>query len=318
MTSGDYVGRFAPSPTGPLHLGSLYAAVASYLQARSNRGRWLVRIEDLDPPREQAGAATTILRTLTHYGLHWDADVVYQSSRHSHYASALESLRNRDLCYPCACSRRDIDRSGRRGPLGIIYPGTCRTRTAPHGRPASERVLAPDRHVGFVDAVQGAYGQNLAREVGDFVILRRDGLWSYQLAVVVDDAYQGISEVVRGADLLDSTPRQLYLQEVLDLRAPTYLHLPVLVGEGADKLSKQNGAAPLPWSDPRPPLITILSLLGQHPPKELSEGTLDALWRWATNHWRPESIPRCRHLALASGTGMTATGVLPDSYSALP
>lgn len=256
-----YVGRFAPSPTGPLHFGSLVAAVASWLDARAQGGRWLVRIEDLDKPREQPGAATDILRTLERSGLYWDGTPLFQSRNLHSYAAALERLQAQ--CYGCACTRKEIADSS----LGLasdgaqIYPGTCR-----HGIPAGRaaramRIRVPEKDVVFEDRVQGTQRQNLAREVGDFILRRADGAFSYQLAVVVDDAEQGVTDVVRGADLLDSTARQIHLQRLFGYPQPRYLHVPVAVNSAGEKLSKQTGAQPI--SDPRRAIADALRFLGQ-------------------------------------------------------
>jgi glutamyl-Q tRNA(Asp) synthetase len=236
-----YAGRFAPSPSGPLHFGSLVAALASWLDARAARGRWLLRIEDLDTPRTQPGAADDILRTLERLGLHWDGEVVYQSRRTGLYRDALERLR--DQTYWCGCSRREIADSS----LGLaadgaqIYPGTCRAGAAPGKTPRALRLKVAGA-VEFLDRVQGRQAQLLERDVGDFVLERADGQFAYQLAVVVDDAAQGITDVVRGADLLDSTPRQVYLQQLLGYPTPRYLHVPAAVNAAGEKLSKQTGA----------------------------------------------------------------------------
>ncbi len=221
-----YRGRFAPSPTGPLHFGSLVAAVGSYLEAKSRGGAWLLRMEDLDTPRAQPGAADAILRTLEACGMAWDGDIVYQSRRSVAYRAALAHLEAQGLVYACGCSRREIADSGL-GPDGaLIYPGTCRNGLAPGKQARAIRVCVDHERIDFEDLVQGNLNQDLAAEVGDFVLRRADGLYAYQLAVVVDDAEQKITDVVRGADLLDSTPRQIYLQRRLGLPAPRYLHLP--------------------------------------------------------------------------------------------
>lgn len=291
-SDSGYVGRFAPSPTGPLHFGSLVAALGSYLQARRHGGRWLVRIEDLDPPREVPGAAEAILRTLEVYGLHWDGEVVYQSRRTERYREALESLRAQGLAYPCACSRREVRLTGRPGPEGPVYPGTCRFGPA-GGRPArAMRVLTHDEPIGFEDAVQGFFSQRLEREIGDFVIRRADGLYAYQLAVVVDDAAQGVTEVVRGADLLSSTPRQIHLQRLLGYASPAYVHLPVAVDARGAKLSKQTHAAPLPLDRPVVLLHRALAFLGQPAPAELLDARVEELLEWATAQWRLSAVPR--------------------------
>jgi glutamyl-Q tRNA(Asp) synthetase len=280
-----YVGRFAPSPTGPLHFGSLVAAVASWLDARSRQGRWLVRIEDLDRPREQPGASAAILQTLEALGLYWDDAPVFQSRRAARYAAALERLQMQS--YWCGCSRREIADSS----LGLasdgaqIYPGTCRGGL-PDGKVArSLRLSVRQETIAFEDRLQGAQAQSIDREVGDFVLKRADGLVSYQLAVVVDDAEQGVTDVVRGADLLDSTARQIYLQRLLGYETPRYLHVPVAVNARGEKLSKQAGAVPL--AEPRRAIADALRFLGQ------AADTLDA----AIAPWNVAAVPRRRALA---------------------
>lgn len=289
-----YRGRFAPSPTGPLHFGSLVAAVGSYLEAKSHGGEWLLRMEDLDSPRAQAGAADAILRTLEACGLHWDGDILYQSRRSAAYRAALMQLEARGLVYACGCSRREIADSGL-GPDGaLIYPGTCRKGLAPGKQARATRVRVDHAPIEFEDAVQGRIRQDLAAEVGDFVLLRADGLYAYQLAVVVDDTEQGITDVVRGADLLDSTPRQIYLQRLLGLPTPRYLHLPAAVNAAGEKLSKQTLAPPVDAHDPLPVLVQVLEFLGQAPPEPLRRATLSEFWDWALAHWDARHIPRRR------------------------
>lgn len=287
-----YTGRFAPSPTGPLHFGSLVAAVGSYLEARSRHGRWLVRMEDIDPPREMAGAADLILHTLERYGFQWDGEVLYQSRRDDAYRAALDALWRDSALYVCRCSRRDITEAGlaRRLTPGI-YPGTCRSAGHPLGGPGALRVRTEGAVIAFTDRLQGNRSQALERELGDFVIRRADGLWAYQLAVVVDDATQGVTDVVRGSDLLDSTPRQIHLQQLLGLPTPGYLHLPVAVDRDGNKLSKQTFASPLPDDRPLRPLWRALAFLGQRPPAELLEGDVETLWDWAVAHWTADAIP---------------------------
>lgn len=294
-----YRGRFAPSPTGPLHFGSLLAAVGSLLQARSQGGEWLVRIEDLDPPRERPGSADDILRTLEAYGLHWDGPVMYQSARAEAYRTALDTLRAGAMAYPCACSRKEIT-EGADGANAPVYPGTCRRGIAPGRAPRAWRVLTTDAEIGFEDRLQGPRRQRLEAEVGDFVVRRADGLFAYQLAVVVDDAEQAITEVVRGSDLLDSTPRQIHLQRLLGLAAPQYVHLPVAVNAQGLKLSKQTRAEPLDGKDPVPSLWRALAFLGQDPPPELCTANLDELWDWALTHWDLARVPRRERSAVRS------------------
>jgi glutamyl-Q tRNA(Asp) synthetase len=274
-------GRFAPSPTGPLHMGSLVAALASWLDARAAGGRWLVRIEDLDRPRCVPGAADEILRCLERLGLAWDGEILYQSRRTEAYRAALEKLRVQT--YWCGCTRREIADSS----LGLasdgahIYPGTC--RAAPPRVPRALRVRTSGEEIRFEDRVQGPQRQVLERDVGDFVLYRADGLFAYQLAVVVDDAAQGVTDVVRGADLLDSTPRQIYLQRLLGLPTPSYLHVPVAVNEAGEKLSKQTGAAAVEAA--MQSLRAALRFLGQPAADTLDE---------AVRNWDPALISRRR------------------------
>jgi len=259
--SPAYRGRFAPSPTGRLHFGSLVAAVGSWLFARAAGGSWVVRVEDLDPPREIAGADIDILATLAAFGMESDEPVLYQSRRASLYSEALARLQARDAVYPCWCSRSDLE------PFGGIHPATC---IAPRDatREPAWRVRAPARTIAFDDAIQGRVAQDLAREVGDFVVRRADGWYAYQLAVVVDDAAQGITDVVRGADLIDSTPRQILLQELLDLPRVGYAHLPLALDAAGRKLSKHERAIAVEPDDPLPALRAALAFLGQTPTPE--------------------------------------------------
>lgn len=297
MQFAGYRGRFAPSPTGPLHLGSLLAAVASYADARAHGGTWLVRIEDLDRPREVPGAAADILATLAAFGCTWDAPVVYQSDRTDAYRAALGRLGTLGLTYPCGCSRTEIARLGRPGHEGPIYPGTCREGLPPGRRARTIRLLTIDRHIAFDDRIQGRQTQRIDQESGDFVLRRADGLHAYQLAVVVDDAWQGVTHVVRGADLLRSTPRQILLQQALELPRPSYAHVPLILDASGRKLSKSLAAAPVERTSPMPALRRVWALLGQEP----LAGTTSVgdFWRAAIPAWRPERIPAqtsCRPL----------------------
>jgi glutamyl-Q tRNA(Asp) synthetase len=290
----SYRGRFAPSPTGPLHFGSLVAAVGSFLEARSRGGEWLVRMEDLDLTRVVPGAADDILRTLDAFGLHWDGAVMAQSARNEAYRAALAELEKLGAVYPCACTRKEIADSAVSGIDGPVYPGTCRAGV-PEGRaPRAMRVRTDIGPVGFDDALQGRISQILEAEVGDFVVRRADGLFAYQLAVVVDDAEQAITHVVRGADLLDSTPRQIALQKLLGLPTPAYLHLPVAVNERGEKLSKQTLAPTVSRANPVAQLCAVLAFLNQVPPEELKTADTDDFWRWAVAHWRAERLPAVR------------------------
>lgn len=285
-----YIGRFAPSPTGPLHFGSLLAAVASYLDARAHQGSWLVRVEDIDPPREVPGATAQILRILEHYGLEWDGEVRYQSQRLAHYQEVIDELLERERAYYCSCSRQEIAQRG------AIYDGYCRGSLSAAGEPAAIRLQVPPIDVRFQDRIQGMQEQHLSLEVGDFVIRRKDLLYAYQLAVVVDDAEQGVTHVVRGSDLLDSTPRQIYLQQRLDYPQPHYAHIPVLTNEAGQKLSKQTFAKALPEEQPGQQLHKALKTLGQQPPLELIQAPPAEILNWAQQHWSLERIPRCLNL----------------------
>jgi glutamyl-Q tRNA(Asp) synthetase len=294
MTEHNYRGRFAPSPTGPLHFGSLVAAVGSYLDARSRQGEWLLRMEDIDPPREVAGAADRILFTLEDFGLHWDGPVLYQSTRSEAYHAALEQLERAGHLFGCACTRREIADSGGMD-SAAVYPGTCRNGLPP-GRPArATRVRVGDHTVTFEDALQGTVSQALGSMVGDFVVRRADGLFAYQLAVVVDDAAQGITHVVRGADLLDSTPRQVFLQQLLGHPAPAYLHLPVAVNAAHEKLSKQTFARDICEVDRVLAVRAALDFLNQPLPRETGL-PLAELWQWAIAHWDRGALPAQRNL----------------------
>lgn len=288
-----YRGRFAPSPTGPLHFGSLVAALGSYLQARHQDGEWLVRIEDLDPPREVPGASHAILTTLERYGFEWDGELWYQSQRHAVYLDILDELARSGLSYRCGCSRKQVmEQQQRLGLPAGVYPGTCRSRQAsPHDQHAI-RLNTEAQRVSFVDGIQGPIEQDVEHEVGDFVLRRADGFFAYQLAVVVDDAAQGITEIVRGSDLLDSTARQIVLQRQLGYPTPDYHHLPVAVNELGQKLSKQTYAPALSADNPLPALWRALEFLGQRPLPELLEGDLASFWRWAIGNWNAQAIPR--------------------------
>lgn len=287
MTDGvfskSYRGRFAPSPTGPLHLGSLLAALASWADARAAGGVWLIRMEDLDPPREQAGADRLILDLLDAAGMHSDEPVLYQSTRQRAYEDALVRLLRAGLAFECRCSRSDL------ADAGGIHRGACMANGRNSKRAAAIRLRVPDADIAIDDRVQGRYTQNLLRDVGDFVLRRADGPFAYQLAVVVDDAHQGITDVVRGADLLDSTPRQVYLQQCLSLPTPRYAHLPVLLGPDGQKLSKQN-RAPAIGSDQIAALLPhIAGLLGQEPQQV---APLPAQLTSIARHWRMSAVPR--------------------------
>lgn len=291
-----YRGRFAPSPTGPLHKGSLVAAIASYLEARTRQGEWLVRMEDVDELRNVKGAADDILYSLEAYGFEWDGEVIYQTQRKEAYAEALQQLKDQRIVYPCTCSRKQLRAQAARGylqdgPMGYIYPGTCIDNSFDDftSNDYAIRIHTPDIAYSFTDALQGHYSQQLKSDLGDFVIRRRDGLFAYQLAVVVDDAFQKISHVVRGIDLIDSTPRQIYLQRCLNFPQPEYTHLPLIVNAQGEKLSKQTGAASIGNTANIPLLVECLDFLGQNPPAELKRESLNNVWQWATNNWKLSS-----------------------------
>jgi len=290
----EYVGRFAPSPTGPLHFGSLLAAVASYLQARTQNGQWLLRVEDIDPPREPPGSDRLILAALEQYGFEWDGPVTYQSANTSRHEELLQDLIKAGHAYPCSCSRRDLANFSQ-GALGTIYPGTC--RAACRETDVSYRLRTTDVVVEYHDALQGLQQQRLESESGDFVIKRRDGLIAYHLAVVVDDFDQGITEIVRGIDLLETTPRHIFLQRCLDFSTPSYVHIPVVKNAAGQKLSKLTGAAAISSKRTNQTLVAALQALRQRPPESLAESALDDIWNWAMKNWNistlqgQESIP---------------------------
>ena len=284
-----YIGRFAPSPTGPLHAGSLVAALASYLDARVNHGRWLIRIEDIDEARTVAGAAEDIIQTLAAFGMRSDGEILWQSTRQIRYSAAFDKLG--DAVYACACSRKEIadSRLTLAADGAVIYPGTCRNGLAPGRTPRAWRLRVPaasDPHalIQFNDRWQGLISENLPERVGDFVLKRADGFWAYQLAVVVDDAEQGVTDIVRGADLLESTPRQIYLQRLLGLSTPCYLHVPAVVNDRGEKLSKQTGAQPLDVGSPIKALMEAAVHLGLALSRAPS--SVDEFWALAIPAWR--------------------------------
>lgn len=298
LSSADsvvYRGRFAPSPTGPLHFGSLVAAVGSYLDARSCGGQWLLRMEDVDASRNVPGAAEDILRTLENFGFEWDGPVLWQSTRLEAYAELLESLKQSGLVYGCACSRREIADSALRvaSDGALVYPGTCRDGLPPGRTARAWRLRVDDVEIAFEDRVQGRVAQHLGHDVGDFVLRRADGLFAYQLAVVADDHFQGVSDVVRGADLLASTPRQIWLLQCLDWSLPRYAHLPVATNAVGEKWSKQTLAPALDPASAAAELARALRFLGQSVPAEVEGDGLAALWAWARQHWDFAAIPRC-------------------------
>jgi glutamyl-Q tRNA(Asp) synthetase len=268
-----------------LHLGSLYAAAASYLDARGHGGRWLVRIEDLDRPREVAGAADRILRTLEAFGFEWDGEIVRQSGHIDRYSQALRSLQERNLTFECSCSRMQLEDE-------VRYPGTCRARASGLQGPASTRLRIDPGAIQFSDRIQGIYRQDVAAAVGDVILERRDGVFAYLLAVVVDDAAQGITDVVRGADLLDNTPRQIYLQRSLGLPLPSYAHVPVLTEANDAKLAKSRRSVSVNSSSPLPLLLRVFSLLGMDPPASIWDATPGEAWAWAIGRWDVGRVPK--------------------------
>jgi glutamyl-Q tRNA(Asp) synthetase len=294
VITASYRGRFAPSPSGPLHFGSLVAALASYLDARCCGGTWLVRIEDLDTPRVVAGAADDILRTLEACGMEWDGAVVRQSERKEAYHHALHELRQSGAAYACACSRREIVDSALAGSEGYVYPGTCRDGVPAGRRARAWRVRTRPERIGFDDAIQARIEQNIEAQIGDFVVYRMDGIFAYQLAVVMDDAGQGITDVVRGADLIESTPRQIYLQMLLRLPPLRYGHVPVAVNRSGEKLSKQTRARPVTRSEAAGAMHAALVFLGQSPPAALAVAPVRDILTWARSNWRLERVPRTR------------------------
>ncbi|MEO8304227.1 MAG: tRNA glutamyl-Q(34) synthetase GluQRS [Betaproteobacteria bacterium] len=289
-----YRGRFAPSPTGPLHFGSLVAAIASCCDARASGGQWLVRIEDVDLPRSRPGAQSSILATLERYGFAWDGEVASQSGRTAHYASAIEQLRARGHVYECACARRELETAPLAANGERVYPGTCRDGIPPNriGNPQRAwRVRVGNERIAYRDRLQGVQAQDLARDVGDFVVRRADGLHAYQLAVVVDDALQNVTHVVRGADLMASTPRQILLQRLLGLPEPSYLHTPIAINAAGEKLSKQTHATALP-DDPLPALGAAWRFLDQpRPESSRFPASVAEFWSWAISAWSPARLP---------------------------
>jgi glutamyl-Q tRNA(Asp) synthetase len=301
---GRYRGRFAPSPTGALHFGSLVAAVASYLAARHARGEWLVRIEDVDRTREVPGSADSMIRTLAAFGFEWTGSIVRQSERTDAYEAALDRLTRANLVYPCSCSRKAIvaasppaaDNDEPR------YPGWCRNGPLDPKAACAIRFKVAAGDSGFVDEIQGEIHADVSRDCGDFVIKRRDGLFAYQLAVVVDDAEQGITHVVRGADLLSSTPRQILLQRALGFATPVYAHVPLATDDQGVKLSKSAGAGAVDATKPAEELWRTLQFLRQSPPTQLRSAGLETLWSWAVEHWTTAPLRGLRQTAIVASS----------------
>lgn len=292
-----YRGRFAPSPTGPLHFGSLLTALASFLDARHHQGKWLVRIENLDPPREQANAADKILKTLESYNLYWDESVIWQSQRHQLYEDICQHLLSKQKAYYCTCSRSQL--SSYNG----NYPGTCRKSSnnitnTPPDLPYTIRFKIDDKNISFKDRLQGVFEQNVSRAVGDFVIKRKDGLYAYQLAVVVDDHEQKINQVVRGYDLIDNTPRQILLQKTLAYETPAYTHLPIIVNQQGQKLSKQTFAPSVSGDNPKSVLLTALKVLGYPIQRDMIDANMNSIINWAIKNWSLKNIPKKTRLTM--------------------
>lgn len=291
-----YRGRFAPTPSGPLHFGSVVAALGSWLDARAHGGEWHLRMDDLDPRRVAAGAADSIVRSLERLGLTWDGPVVRQSERTEAYADAMVRLARRAHVYRCTCTRRQVLASGLAGIEGPRYPGTCRERADSYPGPGAWRLDVREVVVAFEDLLQGPVTQALETAVGDFVLRRSDGVHAYHLACVVDDAAGGFNHVVRGADLIDSTPRQIFLQRLLDLPGPTYLHLPVVVDTTGHKLSKQTLAAPVDTDPPAATLARAAAFLGHRPPPSIVAARPEDLLNWVIPRWDRSLLPRARAL----------------------
>lgn len=294
-----YKGRFAPSPTGPLHFGSLIAAMGSYLQAKQQSGEWLVRIDDIDPLREQKGATENILKTLEAFGFEWDQSVLYQSSRLKRYQEAVDHLIEQKRAYPCSCSRTSILQKTGQTKGEIVYPGYC--RNGPINKLAKEleystRLICNDEIIRFDDVIQGKQSINLTKQVGDFIIKRRDQHFSYQLATGIDDAEQGITEIVRGSDLLNCTPSHIHVQNILNLPSPQYCHLPIALNNEGQKLSKQNHAKAIMLKDSAELLYKTLKFLGQMPPIQLMKADQEDVWDWAKTHWQLDLVPKISRL----------------------
>ena len=301
-----YIGRFAPSPTGPLHLGSLFTALASYLDARAHNGKWLLRIDDLDTPRNRSEAVDSILNCLEAFGLHWDGSVYYQSRHLEEYRYYLDELERNQLTYRCVCSRKEL--ADYFLALGIpdentLYPGICRNKIIPDDKPSAIRVKTESTKITFQDELQGQISQNLANQQGDFILKRKDGIIAYQFAVVVDDKLQQINHVVRGCDLLAETPKQIYLQQLLGLPTPTYMHVPIIVDHNGFKLSKQTLATAVGTQSPSTTLFDLLVLLKQNPSDEIKGNSTTELLDWAIAHWQPEVLRLCSIISLKDTIG---------------
>ncbi|WP_326498462.1 tRNA glutamyl-Q(34) synthetase GluQRS [Methylobacter sp. YRD-M1] len=291
------MGRFAPSPTGPLHFGSLYTALAGFLQARSQQGKWLLRIDDLDTPRNAKGSIDHILKTLDIFGLHWDDNIYYQSHNLDVYEDALHELKENRLIYACTCSRKMLAETHPEQAQADIYPGICRDKPPPTHTPHAFRIKTDNRIISFQDELQGFIAQNLAEQHGDFILKRKDGIIAYQFAVVVDDHRQQINHVLRGFDLLDSTPKQIYLQQQLGLATPQYMHVPIIIDTQGYKLSKQTLAQAVDLKAPNKLIFELLTLLKQAPPNELKHAETTELLDWAIAHWNPKPLEKLRAIS---------------------
>ena len=282
-----YRGRFAPSPTGPLHFGSVVAALASYLDARRHQGEWLVRIDDIDRLRERPGSASHILSTLERFGMHWDGDVVYQSQRRQFYQQALEELHADGLIYGCNCSRKQVAAVAAPGIEGFIYPGSCRNSNIMQAESHSLRLRTNNHAIHFDDRIQGAVVQRIRSEIGDFILRRGDGIISYQLATAVDDHHQGITDIVRGEDLLLSSPRQIFIRQLLKMPQPDYAHLPLVTNTDGSKLSKSSDAWPVDIKNPVRTLNQALDFLGQ---QQVQAENLEEFWPQAIHNWNIQAV----------------------------
>lgn len=280
-----YIGRFAPSPTGDLHFGSLIAALASFLDARKNQGQWLLRMDDIDHQRNVAGSANSILYNLDRLGLHWDDEVLYQSQRDKYYQAALEQLIVKSHVFPCSCSRKEIQQLTLKDGNTSIYPGTCRNKLIDQQQTYAWRLYTQGHKIAFHDRLYGYHLRDIEQTTGDFVIFRSDGISSYQLATVVDDAAQSITHVVRGFDLIDSTPKQILLQQVLSLNTPEYLHLPLATTQEGEKLSKRHQSKAIAQQKPTELILNALRFLNQHPEKQLADASIEDILDWAITHW---------------------------------
>ncbi len=300
MKQQNYVGRFAPSPSGPLHYGSLVAATASYLQAKHNNGQWLLRIEDIDPPREVSGAADDILFTLENFEFEWDQAPLYQSTHLEQYRSVVHNLVRLDQVYACSCTRKDLANDIQKSVLGKRYPGTCANKKLETKDTSFNlRLRTENKNITFQDATFGEISHNLFKEIGDIIVYRKHDLPSYALAVTVDDAHQKITEVVRGHDLLAFTPIQIHLSKQIQLPIPRFLHIPIIVNKQGQKLSKQTGAEAVTAHNKSAVLVQALNDLGQLTPNGIENESLKQIWSWAIQHWNVNYIPKTKQIYMS-------------------